>query len=111
LFGPGTLSPRACLILGVILIALGGVEIAVVTFRPDWWKRAGFRWKHARRPLVSRFSGFATGLFFVAFGATAILDGYLGVLSQAGAAGLLFTTFGLCVLGAIVDCFCRDRRQ
>ena len=77
------MSPKECLIKGIVFLVVAILEFAVVIFRPHYLKQA--RWgRFDGGPPMSRIGGASWGVAFCAFGIVAILNGYFSVLSGLG---------------------------
>jgi len=95
---------KGCLITGIVLLVIGFLEIAVITFYPRILKRV--RWgRSGDGPQVSRIGAAAMGVYVIAFGVTIILNGYFMVLSGFGVAMILLSNFILVLFTQFYDAF------
>jgi hypothetical protein len=73
--------PKGCLIAGIICLAPGLLEFAVIAFYPRFLER--WHWgRSGGGPPVSRIGAAAWGVFFIALGMTVIFD--VGIILLAG---------------------------
>jgi hypothetical protein len=107
-------SPFGCLVFGAVMLIASVAELVFFVFRPSCARRFRIHvcWGFGSSgPPVSRIGGAAWGLLFGAFGAAAILNGYLGVLSNYWTLRILLSSFVIVCLAGILDSWTYKRSR
>jgi hypothetical protein len=111
----GPISPVGSLIIGVVLLLLGSVSLIGAIFQPRFLMRIEWlhlRWgKSGKGPPVSRFGVAASGIFCIAMGSAAILNGCLRVMPKHQVIPLLLTTFLIFFCAGLFDTWRAGRKR
>lgn len=100
------LSGEACLVVGVILSAIGAYYLFMLCFHPAALRRSN-PLRHGdgpeKGPPVSRFTGFAVASFILAFGLTVAAAEYFHAIKRGTVFRILLIFFFAMAAGSISD--------
>jgi hypothetical protein len=108
IFAASQMSPKGCLIMGIVCLAVGILEFAVIAFYPRFLKRVHWG-RFGGGPPMSRIGAAAWGVFFVAFGIAMIMNGYFRALSSFGVGMVLLAGFIQLFAAGFYDMFRHKR--